>query len=230
MTAIAIDDEPVALEILQNLAENISFLKITAYFTNAFDAIGFIQDNKTDLIFLDIKMPDISGIDFLKLLPTPPLIIFTTAFSEHAVQSFELDAIDYLLKPFSDSRFLKACTKAYKLSELKKRAPAESADMPSLFIKSGYEQVRINTSDILYIESLGNYLQFVLSDRTIVSRMTVNEAVAILPALAFIRIHRSFVVARSQVTKIEKRSVWVNDKELPVSQAYLGEIAKFIKP
>jgi DNA-binding LytR/AlgR family response regulator len=229
LTAIAIDDEPVALEILQKLAENLSFLQITACFTDAFEAIDYLQNNKTNLIFLDIKMPDISGIDFLKSLPSPPLIIFTTAYSEHAVQSFELDAIDYLLKPFAFSRFLKACNKAYELYELKRRTLAESPDRPSFFIKSGYDQVRINTSDILYIESLENYVQFVLSGRTIVSRMTMHEAVAILPASAFIRIHRSFLVAKNQVTKIEKKSVWVNNKELPVSETYQSEILKFIK-
>lgn len=112
LKAIAIDDEPIALEVVKSLSSKIAFIKLLNCFTNAFKAIDFLQQEKVDLIFLDIKMPDISGIDFLKSLSNPPIIIFTTAYSEHAVQSFELDAIDYLLKPFSLSRFLKACNKA----------------------------------------------------------------------------------------------------------------------
>src|ERR1700745_3475366 len=119
--AIAIDDEPIALEVIKNLSSKIPFISLDAVFTNAFEALEYLQKEKLDLLFLDIKMPDISGIDFLQSIPSPPMVIFTTAYSEHAVQSFELDAIDYLLKPFSHSRFLKACNKAYQLSELKRK-------------------------------------------------------------------------------------------------------------
>src|SRR5690349_6934736 len=112
LKAVAIDDEPIALEVIRNLSAKVSYLDMKGYFTNALEAIGFLQSNDIDLLFLDIKMPDISGIDFLKAIPKPPLVIFTTAYSEHAVESFVLDAIDYLLKPFSLTRFLKACNKA----------------------------------------------------------------------------------------------------------------------
>src|SRR6266536_2219508 len=119
LKAIAIDDEPIALEVIKNLSLKISFVELKGFFTNAFEAVDFIRKEKIDLIFLDIKMPDISGIDFLKSIPNPPMVIFTTAYSEHAVQSFELDAIDYLLKPFSQSRFLKACNKAFEQYKFK---------------------------------------------------------------------------------------------------------------
>src|SRR5580693_4076192 len=112
LRAIAIDDEPIALDVIKSLSAKISFIEIKKYFTDAFEALDFLQKEKIDLIFLDIKMPDISGIDFLKSIRNPPMVIFTTAYGEHAVQSFELDAIDYLLKPFSQPRFLKACNKA----------------------------------------------------------------------------------------------------------------------
>ena len=163
LKAIAIDDEPIALEVIRNLSSKISFIEIKKFFTDAFEAIDFLQKEKIDLIFLDIKMPDISGIEFLKAIPNPPMIIFTTAYSEHAVQSFELDAIDYLLKPFSQSRFLKACNKAYEQFELKKNNKP-SIESLAIFIKSGYEQMRVLLDDILYIESNGNYMQFVLTD------------------------------------------------------------------
>ena len=121
LKAIAIDDEPIALDVIKNLSSKISFIEWKGFFTDAFKALDVLQKEKVDLLFLDIKMPDISGIDFLKSIPDPPMVIFTTAYSEHAVQSFELDAIDYLLKPFSLSRFLKACNKANEQYELKKK-------------------------------------------------------------------------------------------------------------
>src|SRR4249919_2040415 len=141
LTAIAIDDEPIALDIVRSLAAKIPFLSMKGFFTNAFEAADFLNKEKTDLIFLDIKMPDISGIDFIRSIPSPPMVIFTTAYSEHAVQSFELDAIDYLLKPFSQSRFLKACNKALEQFELKKGTAISNAGPAYIFIKSGYEQV-----------------------------------------------------------------------------------------
>src|SRR5882762_4332622 len=127
MKAIAIDDEPVALEVIKNLSAKIPFVELTEVFTNAFEAIPILQKGNIDLLFLDIRMPDISGIDFLQSISNPPMVVFTTAFSEHAVQSFELDAIDYLLKPFSAARFLKACNKAYEQYGLRKNSPAAPA-------------------------------------------------------------------------------------------------------
>ena len=218
LKAIAIDDEPIALEVIKNLSSKISFIELLAFFTDAFKAIDFLQKEKVDLIFLDIKMPDISGIDFLKSIPNPPMVIFTTAYSEHAVQSFELDAIDYLLKPFSQSRFLKACNKAYEQYNLKNSSGNFSPQPESVFIKSGYEQIRVELDDILYVESSGNYMQFVLTNQKIVSRLTMSEVEALLPASAFIRIHRSYIVAKKKISKIEKNSIWIKQTELPVGR------------
>lgn len=227
LKAIAIDDEPIALEVIKNLSAKISFVDVTAFFTNAFDAIAYLQHEKIDLIFLDIKMPDISGIDFLKSISNPPMVIFTTAYSEHAVQSFELNAIDYLLKPFSQSRFLKACNKAFEQFELRKNTGTPSPAY--VFIKSGYEQIRVALDEILYAESNGNYMQFVLQKSKFLSRLTMAETEALLPAFDFMRIHRSFIVAKKQVTKIEKNSVWINGTELPIGASYLNETGKLIK-
>ena len=229
LAAIAIDDEPIALDIVKSLAAKIPFLSMKAFFTNAFEAADFLQKEKVDLIFLDIKMPDISGIDFLKSIPNPPMVIFTTAYSEHAVQSFELDAIDYLLKPFSQSRFLKACNKAFEQYKFKNSNHINPPAITSVFIKSGYEQIRVELDDILYAESNGNYVQFVLANQKIVSRLTMSEAEALLPASAFIRIHRSYIVAKKQISKIEKNSVWIKQTELPAGAGYANEIEKLVK-
>ena len=226
LTAIAIDDEPIALDIVKNLAAKIPFLSMRAFFTNAFEGADFLHKEKIDLIFLDIKMPDISGIEFLQSIPNPPMVIFTTAYSEHAVQSFELDAIDYLLKPFSLTRFLKACNKAQEQFELRQH---NNAALPAaIFIKSGHEQLRVELNDILYAESNGNYMQFVLSGKRILSRLTMSEAEALLPAASFIRIHRSYIISKKHITKIEKNSVWIQQAELPLGASYANEVLKMI--
>jgi DNA-binding LytR/AlgR family response regulator len=225
LKAIAIDDEPIALEVIKNLSSKISFIEVKTFFTDAFEAIYFLQ-KKNDLIFLDIKMPDISGIDFLKSIPKPPMVIFTTAYSEHAVQSFELDAIDYFLKPFSQLRFLKACNKAYEQFKLKNNSSDLTNERDSIFIKSGFDQIRVVFDDILYVESNGNYMQFVLNNQKILSRLTMSEAEELLPSSVFVRIHRSYIVSKKQITKIEKISVWLKQIELPVGAIYLKEIQK----
>ena len=229
LKAIALDDEPIALEVIKNLSSKISFIGLQACFTNAFEAMDYLKQNNIDLIFLDIKMPDISGIDFLKSIPNPPMVIFTTAYSEHAVQSFELDAIDYLLKPFSLPRFLKACNKAHEQFELRQHDKNSSSGLTSIFIKSGYGQIRVELNDILYVESNGNYMQFVLEKQKILSRLTMGEAEALLPAAAFIRIHRSYIVSKKQISKIEKNSIWIKQAELPVGAAYTSAVEKIIR-
>ncbi len=229
LKAIAIDDEPIALEVIRQLASKVPFVELCACFTNVFKAMNHLQQEKVDLLFLDIKMPDMSGIDFLKSLTNPPMVIFTTAYSEHAVESFELEAIDYLLKPFSLPRFLKACNKAQEQFELRNNDGIAFPSPESIFIKSGYQQIQVQFADILYVESTGNYMQFVLEDQKIVSRLTMSEAEALLPASAFLRIHRSYIVAKKKISKIEKNNVWVKQTELPAGPAYMSEIEKLLK-
>jgi two-component system, LytTR family, response regulator len=219
LKAIAIDDEPIALDIIKALAVKAGFLQIAGAYTDAYAAMRQLQQEKIDLIFLDIKMPDISGIEFLRSIPHPPMIIFTTAYSEHAVQSFELDAIDYLLKPFSQSRFLKACNKAYELHELKRKKEIPPTE-EYVFIKVGYGQVRVRLTDILYVQSTGNYMQFILPEEKLLSRLTMTETEALLPPPAFIRIHRSYLVASGKVERIERDSLWIGGREIPVGPGY----------
>src|SRR5215218_5933961 len=177
MKAIAIDDEPIALDVIKAHAAKVPFLDLKATFTDAFLALEYLQKESIDLLFLDIKMPDISGIDFFSSLSRKPLVIFTTAYTEHAVSSFEMDAVDYLLKPFSLARFLKGCNKAYELYNF--RNAAEVTD--HIYIKTGYEQVKVMYDEICYVEATGNYVTFVLRDKNILSRSTFIEAINLLP-------------------------------------------------
>lgn len=223
LKAFVIDDEPIAVDVVKTLAAKVPFIELTGCYTNAFEAMEPLRREKPDLLFLDIRMPDISGIDFLKALPDPPLVIMTTAYSEHAVQSFELDVIDYLLKPFSQARFLKACNKAMEQHALRAKGPMASP--ASLFIKSGYEQVKIALDELLYVESSGNYVRFVSKGQVLLSRMTMAEVAELLP-ISFIRIHRSYFVARTHVTKADKNNVWVGNTGLPVGPGYTQEVER----
>ncbi len=219
MTAIAIDDEPIALEVVRAHASKVPFLDLKAAFTDAFKAMDYLQKEPIDLIFLDIKMPDISGLDFLKSLNRKPLVIFTTAYTEHAVISFELDAVDYLLKPFSLARFLKACNKANELHQLRNAGIADH-----IFIKTGYEQVKVRFDDIYYIEAEGNYVNFVMKNTKLLSRMTFTETENVLPKNKFVRIHRSYMAAKSHIDKIERHQILVNGTTLPVGDSYVQNL------
>lgn len=221
MKAIAIDDEPIALEVIRSHSEKVPFIELKASFTDAFKALDYLQREPVDLIFLDIKMPDISGIDFFNSLSKKPLVIFTTAYSEHAVTSFELDAVDYLLKPFSLARFIKGCNKAFELYNF--RNADEAAD--HLFIKTGFEQVRVSFNEILYLEAAGNYVTFALKDKNILSRSTFNEAINLLPAGKFIRVHRSYMAAADKIDKIERHQLTINGIKIPVSEAYAQNLS-----
>lgn len=225
--AIAIDDEPIALEVVASHAAKVPFLDLEANFTNAFEAMDYLQRNPIDLLFLDIKMPDISGVEFFRSLSKKPLVIFTTAYSEHAVAGFELDAVDYLLKPFSLPRFLKACNKAQEWLQLRTN-PDTKPESAYIFVKTGYEQVKAAFSDIDYLEATGNYVNFVLGDRHILSRMTITECEELLPSDRFLRIHRSFIAAIDKIEKIERHQLTVNGSILPIGASYMPIIRQVI--
>lgn len=222
MKAIAVDDEPIALEIIKSHASKVPFIELSAEFTDAFKALDYLQKETVDLIFLDIKMPDISGIEFFNSLSKRPLLIFTTAYSEHAVTSFEMDAVDYLLKPFSLARFIKACNKAQEIFNF--RNTAETSD--HIFIKTGYETVKLNFEDILYLEASGNYVTFALKDnKKVLSRSTFVEAINLLPPKKFIRVHRSYMAAVNKIEKIERHQITIQNAKIPVSEAYSQNLA-----
>lgn len=221
LSAIAIDDEPKALEVVQMHAAKVPFLDLRASFVDAFEALPYLRQNKVDLLFLDIKMPDISGIEFAQILKNGPLVVFTTAYSEYAVQGFDLDAVDYLLKPFSLARFTKACNKAL---EMKNVRGEEAPDF--IFLKTGYEEEKVYLKDILYIEAAGNYMTYVLKERKLMCRQNVPDALQTLPEQDFVRVHRSFIVGVKHVGKIARQQVWVNGVEIPVGASYEDGVAR----
>ncbi len=227
LTAIAIDDEPRALEVIQMHAAKVPFVALSVTFTDAFAAIPYLQQHKIDLLFLDIKMPDISGIEFLDCLQNVPMVIFSTAYSEYAVKGFELNAVDYLLKPYSLARFAQACNKALEAKQLRQKASGDSVlTDPFIFIKTGYEQEKVWLKDLCYLEAEGNYVNYVLPDRQLLSRQSLTDALHVLPDQKFIRIHRSFAVAVAKVQKINRYAVWVNDREIAVGASYEGKLAE----
>jgi two-component system, LytTR family, response regulator len=221
MKAIAIDDEPMALEVVRSHAAKVPYLELVACFTDAFKALEFLQNEPVDLLLLDIKMPDISGLEFVTSLQKKPMVIFTTAYSEHAVTSFELDAVDYLLKPFSLPRFIKACNKAHELLQLRGSA-ALAKDY--IFLKTGYEQVKVYFDEMLYMEAAGNYVTFVLHNKRLLTRMTINELTELLPGEKFIRVHRSYIVAKDKIEKIERHQVSISGNDVPVGASYLQQL------
>jgi two-component system LytT family response regulator len=217
--AIAIDDEPLALEVIRSHAGKVPFLELADYFTDAFKAIEYMAKNPVDLLFLDIKMPDISGLELMESLQQKPLVIFTTAYAEHAVHSYELNATDYLLKPFAFTRFLKACHKANELLQARQSARPQKTE--SIFIKSGYEQVKVFYSDILYLESGGNYMSFILADgRKVLSRLTMSDAIALLPAEQFIRVHRSYLINKLKIDRVERHQLHLGPHTIPVGNTF----------
>lgn len=223
ISAIAIDDESYALEVIKSHASKVPFLELKATFTNPVQGLEYLKNESIQLVFLDINMPDISGIDLAVLLPKETVVIFTTAYSDYAVKGFELDALDYLLKPFNLSRFLKACQKAQEWIELQ---PKNEASF--LFVKTSDGQIRVDFSDLLYCEAQGNYVTFQLLDQKIMSRMTLSETEKLLP-VSFIRTHRSFLVNKNQITKVEKHQLHLNGFVVPISSSYIDQVLELLK-
>ncbi len=213
--AIALDDEPMALEVIRLYAEKVSFLTLAATFESATDALQLLHKQPVDLVFLDINMPDISGLNFSKLLPPTSGFVFTTAYSNFAVEAFQLSAVDYLIKPFDFHRFLQACQKGYRF--VKK----EEAVSEYVFVKDGYDWVRITLADLLYVESDGNYLKFKEKTRQTITRMTLIEAQELLPSNLFVRTHKSFLINLTHIQKIERHQIKVaSDTFVPLSAAH----------
>ena len=210
--AIAIDDEPIALDIIESHANKIPFLELKASFTNAYQALEFLKTNSVDLLFLDVKMPDISGMDFLKSLSKAPLVIFTTAYQEYALESYDFQTVDYLLKPFDFGRFLKAVNKASDRLEQK--------NDQHLFLKTGYEYVRLEIAQIKYAKAEGNYVKFVTESEQVLSRMTMQQAEDLLLPQGFLKTHRSFLVNKTFINKIEKHQLSIGSEIIPISSIY----------
>ncbi len=211
MNVIAIDDEPQALQVISLLTEKVPFLRLQASFTDAMEALVYLQSNPVDLIFLDIKMPDISGLDWARGLTNPPLIIFTTAFSEYAAESYELQAVDYLVKPIPFNRFLKAVNRAAQLRQQERASYT--------FVKNGHQWVRIDFDRLQYVQGAANYVDFFTDQGRITVRMKLSEAVDLLPE-SFVQVHRSFLVNLKHIQRVEHNQIIVGEASITIGKAY----------
>ncbi len=226
MDYIIIDDEPAAIDVLKFHLNNIPFMELKETFRDPLDALEYLQKHTVDLLFLDINMPKLSGISFPKFLQNPPLIIFTTAYSEYALESYELKAVDYLLKPIEFDRLLQAVIKVKQVLNVTKDGETTSsetsydANEQTIFIKSGSEFHQLSIQDIKYIESDGNYVTFHTTKRTILARYKLSEVIGLLPQQLFVRIHRSHIVALKHIKTVKKHCVIIDEKEIPISKNY----------
>ena len=229
---LAIDDEPLALKQIGSYIKKTPFLELVALSNSGFDALGFISSNPVELIFVDINMPDLNGMDFVKSLKDKPYIIFTTAYTEYAVDGFRVDAVDYLLKPIGYSDFLKAVNKVKTQVDLKLLQSATSKSTPDhLFVKSEYKLVRIELSDIKYIESMHEYVRIhLVNDKPVMTLLSMKSMEEQLPSDRFMRVHRSYIVNLSRVKVIERnRIVFDNSVYIPVGDQYKEIFQKFIE-
>lgn len=218
ISCIITDDEPFARKGLQGYVEKIDFLDLKGSCEDALQLSNMLQQHPVELLFLDIQMPHITGVEFLRALRNPPKVIFTTAFEHYAIQGFELDVMDYLLKPISYDRFLKAAWKARDYFALRE----QSASVPYLFVKSNGRLEKIIFSDILFIEGMENYVAIYLENKKIITHNTIKSLMEKLPAKQFIQTHRSYVVAIDKINSIEGNTLHVQNYQVPVSK-YLRE-------
>ena len=217
--AIALDDEPLALKVIENFCERLDYLQLEKTFTKTAEAHKHLRKQPVDLIFLDIQMPTQNGIEFYADIEQNTLVIFTTAFSEYAVEGFNVNATDYLLKPFSFDRFVQAVEKAKLIYDSKNKVP--NTETQYLFVRADYSLNKILIADILFIEGLDDYLKIhIQNQKTIVARMTMKSILEKLPETEFIRVHRSFIVPISRIEKIRNKIIYIADEEIPVSASY----------
>ena len=231
LKTIAIDDEPLALRLVSEYIEKTPFLELAGSFDNPLDAIDFLSSQSVDLIFVDIQMPDLTGIEFARSLENAPKIIFTTAYEKYALEGFKLNAIDYLLKPFSYEEFLKAAQKARKQSELEANVmPSIEANSQFLFLKSEYKIRRINFNDILYIEGLKDYIKVYTTgeDKPVLSLNSIKALEQKLPEDQFMRVHRSFIVNLNKIDTIERSRIIFGKTYVPVSDQYKDKFQEYL--
>lgn len=224
MRCIAVDDEPFALELISGYIQKTPFLEFIAGFTNPFKAMSFLSKTPIDLVFLDINMPEISGIDLLKSLSHVPKVIFTTAFAEFGAESYEFNAVDFLLKPVKYDRFLKAVNKA----NVTANQSAETAK-ESILVKSGSQIFQIAITDILYVEGAGNYMTFYTKTGRVMALMPMNDILKMLPSKTFMRIHKSYIISLTHVDIIEKARVIINKIPIPVGITYREHFAQIMR-
>ncbi|MCW3113826.1 MAG: DNA-binding response regulator [Segetibacter sp.] len=224
LRCIAIDDEDLALELLEDNISRVPYLELVAKSGNPIEAINIIQREKPDLVFLDIQMPGLTGLQVIQSLPNKPMFIFVTAYEKYALDGFNLNVVDYLVKPVAIDRFIQACNKALELHELKHK-PAEfvkEPDQPYFFINADYSHIKVAFADIIYVEGLKDYIRIHLqgNSKPIVVRLSMRSIEEQLPASRFLRIQKSYIVSKDFITAIRKNSVFIGAMELPIGDNY----------
>jgi DNA-binding LytR/AlgR family response regulator len=231
ITCLIVDDEPMALNLVENYVLKTPFLHLVKKCNSGLEALLYLNEEKVDLIFLDIQMPDVTGLQLAKVIPKSTRIIFTTAFDQYAIEGFKVEALDYLLKPFDYSEFFTAATKAREWFELvKSQEKTTSANIDFLFVKSEYKQIKINLKDVLYFEGLKDYIKIWLKNNpkpilTLMSLKTLEEE---LPTDKFMRVHRSFIVSLDSIEAIERSQILINNQRITVSDQYKPKFSDFI--
>jgi two-component system, LytTR family, response regulator len=230
LRCIAIDDEPLALELLEDNISKVPYLQLAASCSNPMEAIRVLQQTTVDLIFLDIQMPGLTGLQFIQSLSSRPMIILITAYEKYALEGFNLDVVDYLVKPVPVERFVKACNKAWELHNLKVKPLEVITDKPLeyIFVNVDYSLLKVVLNDIIWVEGLKDYIKIHLKStaKPVVTRMTMKLVEESLPAARFIRIHKSYIVAINFITAVKKSAVLIGVQELPVSDTYQEALIK----
>jgi len=228
---LIVDDEPPAREIIRRYIEQVSSLQLTGECGNAIQAFTFLQQQQVDLLFLDMRMPQLNGNDFLKTLKNPPKVIFTTAFSEYAVEGYELDAVDYLLKPVPFERFLKAVNKAFQMTAGKHESSTvteETRNDSFVYFRADRKMVKVMLDDILYIESMKDYIKVITKTGIIITKQSISSVEAMLPERKFIRTHRSFIVSLDKIKSFTSELIDIAATEVPVGKLYRNAVMKVL--
>ncbi|AUC77832.1 DNA-binding response regulator [Olleya sp. Bg11-27] len=232
ISCVIVDDEPMALNLVESYVNKTPFLELKQKCSSAIEAMEFIKEQPVDLLFLDIQMPDLTGIEFSKMLPKETRVVFTTAFDQYALEGFKVEALDYLLKPFDYAEFLAAANKAnHYFSLLKGKPQNEVSEVKEfLFVKSEYKQLRIKLSDVLYFEGLKDYIKIWLKDnpKPILTLMSLKSLQEELPQTQFLRVHRSFIVSLKNIEVIERSQIIINDQRITVSEQYKPAFLEFV--
>lgn len=220
INCIAVDDEPLALQQMEDFIEKVTYLHLTGTFDNPINALSFLKTKKVDLVFLDVEMDTLSGLQFIEVLDQKPLIILTTAYESYAIKGYDLNVFDYLLKPVVYSRFLKSVSRAYDLLTNAEKTDPGEAERDYMFVKTEHLLQKVAFDEIRYIEGLSNYLILNLKNEKVYVLMSFGEIETLLPPNRFFRIHKSFIIALDKVDRITKTHVEMNNKSIPVGQTY----------
>jgi two-component system, LytTR family, response regulator len=234
INCLIVDDEPPARDVLRRYVEELPILKLCGECANAIQALGFLQQQSIDLLFLDIRMPQLNGIDFLKTLKHPPKIIFTTAYSEYALEGYELDVVDYLMKPIRFDRFLKAVNKAFPVNDLKQTFSEpllqhEKGIGAFVYFRADRKMVKVLLNDILYIESMKDYVKVFTNSNTLITKQSISSVETMLPEKKFVRTHRSYIVSIDKIKSFTNEVLEIGKVEIPIGKLYRNSVLRLLE-